>query len=105
VKNSFSVYLHCNENPIYVFLCWELRCLRPIFISVSDLFISRRILLAPILFFMFFTLRHVKKIKVFYKTKMFLILAIFKERYDHCWPFHYTEFKQYRVYTKYNEIE
>ncbi len=55
MKHSSTVYLHCNENPIYVFLCWELRCLRPNFhihVSVSDLCVPRmRILLAPILFF------------------------------------------------------
>ncbi len=31
--------IHCNENPIYVFLCWELRGLSPNFhihVSVSD---------------------------------------------------------------------
>jgi hypothetical protein len=30
-------YLHCNENPIYVFLFWKLRGLRPnfhIYVSV-----------------------------------------------------------------------
>ncbi len=35
---------HCNENPIYVFLFWELRCLSPNFhihVSVSDLYIPR----------------------------------------------------------------
>jgi hypothetical protein len=36
--------LHCNENPIYVFLFWELRGLSPnvnIHVSVSDLYIPR----------------------------------------------------------------
>jgi hypothetical protein len=35
---------HCKENPIYVFLSWELRSLSPIFhihVSVSDLYIPR----------------------------------------------------------------
>jgi hypothetical protein len=35
---------HCNENPIYVFLFWELRVLSPNFhihVSVSDLYIPR----------------------------------------------------------------
>jgi hypothetical protein len=35
---------HCNENPIYVFLFWELRDLSPNFyicVSVSDLYIPR----------------------------------------------------------------
>jgi hypothetical protein len=34
--------LHCKENPIYVFLFWELRALSPKFqihVSVSDLYI------------------------------------------------------------------
>jgi hypothetical protein len=34
--------LHCHENPIYVFLFWELRGLSPNFhinVSVSDLYI------------------------------------------------------------------
>jgi hypothetical protein len=33
--------MHCNENPIYVFLFWELRGLSPsfhIYVSVSDIF-------------------------------------------------------------------
>jgi hypothetical protein len=37
-------HLHCNENPIYVFLLWELRGLNPNFhihVSVSDLCIPR----------------------------------------------------------------
>jgi hypothetical protein len=36
--------IHCNENPIYVFLVWELRGLSPNFhihVSVSDLYIPR----------------------------------------------------------------
>jgi hypothetical protein len=36
--------LHCNENPIHVFLFWELLGLSPNFhihVSVSDLYISR----------------------------------------------------------------
>ncbi len=36
--------LQCNENPIYVFLFWELRGLSPNFhihVSVSDLYIPR----------------------------------------------------------------
>jgi hypothetical protein len=35
--------MHCNENPIYVFLFWELRGLSPNFhshVSVSDLYIT-----------------------------------------------------------------
>jgi hypothetical protein len=35
---------HCNENPIYVFLFWELRGLSPNFhihVSGSDLYIPR----------------------------------------------------------------
>jgi hypothetical protein len=39
-----ALYLHCKENPIYVFLSWELRGLRPNFhihVSVSGLFIPR----------------------------------------------------------------
>ncbi len=35
---------HCNENPIYVFIFWELRGLSPSFhihVSVSDLYIPR----------------------------------------------------------------
>ncbi len=35
---------HCNENPTYVFLFWELRGLSPnfhIYVSVSDLYIPR----------------------------------------------------------------
>jgi hypothetical protein len=36
--------MHCNENPIYVLLFWELRCLSPNFhihVSMSDLYIPR----------------------------------------------------------------
>jgi hypothetical protein len=36
--------LHCKENPIYLFLFWELRGLSPNFhihVSVSDLYIPR----------------------------------------------------------------
>jgi hypothetical protein len=36
--------IHCNENPIYVFVFWELRGLSPnfhIYVSVSDLYIPR----------------------------------------------------------------
>jgi len=36
--------VHCKENPIYVFLFWELRGLSPNFfihVSVSDLYIPR----------------------------------------------------------------
>jgi hypothetical protein len=38
------VPVHCNENPICVFLFWELRGLSPNFhihVSVSDLYIPR----------------------------------------------------------------
>jgi hypothetical protein len=38
------LYVHCKENPIYVFLFWELRGLSPNFhihVSVSDLNIPR----------------------------------------------------------------
>jgi hypothetical protein len=37
-------YVHCNENPIDVFLFWELHGLRPNFhihVSVSDLYFPR----------------------------------------------------------------
>jgi hypothetical protein len=37
-------HVHCNENPIYVFLLWELHGLSPNFhipVSVSNLFIPR----------------------------------------------------------------
>ncbi len=36
--------VHCKENPVYVFLFWELRCLSfsfHIHVSVSDLYIPR----------------------------------------------------------------
>jgi hypothetical protein len=36
--------MHCNENPIYVFLFWELHGLSPSFhipVSLSDLYIPR----------------------------------------------------------------
>jgi hypothetical protein len=39
-----SPKLHCKENPIYVFLFWELRGLRPNFhihVSLSDLYTLR----------------------------------------------------------------
>jgi hypothetical protein len=42
--NAIARQLHCNENPIYVFLFWELRGLSPNFHiheSVSDLYIPR----------------------------------------------------------------
>jgi hypothetical protein len=44
--DTFLVYLltHCNENPIYVFLFWELRSLSPNFhihVSVSNLYVPR----------------------------------------------------------------
>jgi hypothetical protein len=44
--NSMQVIIaiHCNENPIYVFLVWELRGLSHSFhihVSVSDLYIPR----------------------------------------------------------------
>ncbi len=42
--------MHCNENPIYAFFFWELRCLSPNFhihVSVSDLYISR---ISPLIF-------------------------------------------------------
>jgi hypothetical protein len=35
-----NLLVHCNENPIYVFLFWELRGLSPN-VSVSDLYILR----------------------------------------------------------------
>jgi hypothetical protein len=40
----FIMYTHCNENPIYVSLFWELRGLSPNFnihLSVSDLYSPR----------------------------------------------------------------
>jgi hypothetical protein len=39
-----ALAVHCKENPIYVFLFWELRSLSPNFhihVSVSDLYIPR----------------------------------------------------------------
>ncbi len=42
--HSHSLLVHCNENPIYVFLLWELCGLSPnfyIYVSVSDLYIPR----------------------------------------------------------------
>jgi hypothetical protein len=36
--------MHCKENPIYVFLLWELRGLSPSFhihVSESDLYVPR----------------------------------------------------------------
>jgi|688.fasta_scaffold1385096_1 hypothetical protein len=42
--NLFKNAAHCNENPIYVFIFWELRGLSPnlhIHVSVSDLYILR----------------------------------------------------------------
>jgi hypothetical protein len=43
-ENCFYIYtVHCNENPIYVFLFWELRGLSPNFhihVSASDLYIT-----------------------------------------------------------------
>jgi hypothetical protein len=47
VNSSFlgtDADVHCNENPIYVFLFWELRGLSPNFhihVSVSDLYSPR----------------------------------------------------------------
>ncbi len=41
---AVSRQVHCNENPIYVFLFWLLRGLSPNFhihVSVSDLYIPR----------------------------------------------------------------
>ncbi len=43
--NSPIVILHCNKNPIYVFLFWELRVLSNNFhshVPVSDLYIPRK---------------------------------------------------------------
>ncbi len=43
-SSATSLVLHCNENPIYVFLFWKLRGLSPNFhihVSVIDLYISR----------------------------------------------------------------
>jgi hypothetical protein len=42
--NFDVVHVHCKENPIYVFLFWELRGLSPNFhidVSVSDLYTPR----------------------------------------------------------------
>ena len=39
-----GTHIHCKENPIYVFLFWELRGLSPNFhihVSVRDLYIPR----------------------------------------------------------------
>ena len=50
---AYISILHCKENPIYVFLFWELPGLSPNFhihVSVSDLYIPRislHILLQP----------------------------------------------------------
>jgi hypothetical protein len=41
---SFLLWMHCKENPINVFLFWELRSLSPTFhihVSGSDLYIPR----------------------------------------------------------------
>jgi hypothetical protein len=41
-KVSVSASAHCNENPTYVLLFWELRSLSPNFhihVTVSDLYI------------------------------------------------------------------
>jgi hypothetical protein len=41
---SYMLYIHCNENPIYVFLFWELHGLSLNFhvhVSVRDLYIPR----------------------------------------------------------------
>jgi hypothetical protein len=41
---SFLACIHGKENPIYVFLFWELRCLSPNFrihVSVLHLYIPR----------------------------------------------------------------
>jgi hypothetical protein len=42
-RRTIYLVLHCNENPIYVFLFWELRGLSPNFhhVSVRDLYIPR----------------------------------------------------------------
>jgi hypothetical protein len=40
----YMLYIHCNENPLYVFLFWELRGFSlnfHIHVSVSDLYIPR----------------------------------------------------------------
>jgi hypothetical protein len=44
LKLSFFLPTYCKENPIYVFLFWELRGLSPNFhihVPVSDLYIPR----------------------------------------------------------------
>jgi hypothetical protein len=44
VGNNTLGNMHCNENPIYVFLFWELRGHSPNFhihVSVSDFYIPR----------------------------------------------------------------
>ncbi len=46
VLNSYKINItfamHCKENPIYVFLCWEMRRLNfHIHVSVRDLHIPR----------------------------------------------------------------
>ncbi len=44
VFNVSSMFTHCKENPIYVFLFWNLRGLSPNFhihVFVSDLYIPR----------------------------------------------------------------
>jgi hypothetical protein len=44
VQSSSKVVVHCNENPFYVFIFWELRGLSPNFhihVSVSDLYIPK----------------------------------------------------------------
>ncbi len=43
-SNILASTVHCNENPMYVFLFWEFRGLSPNFhiqVSVSDLYIHR----------------------------------------------------------------
>ncbi len=43
-KDRSQGTLHCNENPIYVFLFWELRGLSPNFhtpVAVRDLYIPK----------------------------------------------------------------
>ncbi len=44
VDLQICIWVHCNENPLYVFLKEELRGLSPnfhILVSVSDLYISK----------------------------------------------------------------
>jgi hypothetical protein len=44
MKKEWQHATHCKENPIYVFLFWELRGLRPNFhihVSVSKLYIPK----------------------------------------------------------------